>query len=116
MIKSHYSQPIYGFIRFLLTPIPFNTEYNYRFLNIPALLHWLFLPFMLIGINFIFKYNTSFTRYLIIYFILFTLLYAFFGELQGPRHRVQLDFIIALSQFLGFYKIFRRKPTSEIIY
>jgi len=27
-----------------------------------------------------------------------------------------MDFIIALSQFLGFYKIFRRKPTSEIIY
>ena len=116
MIQSHYSQPIYGLIRFLLTPIPFNTEYNYRFLNIPAILHWLFLPFMLIGINFIFKYNTSFTRYLIIYFILFTLLYAFFEELQGPRHRVQMDFIIALSQFLGFYKIFRRKPTSEIIY
>ncbi len=115
-IKESYSEPIYGIVRFLLTPIPFNTEPAYSFLNIPASLHWLLLPFMLIGINVVFKNKTPFARYFIFYFILFTLLYAFYAELQGPRHRVQMDFAIALFQFLGLLQVFGRRSNSATAY
>jgi hypothetical protein len=102
--------PTYGFVRVLLTPIPFGTEKEYAFLDVPALLHWALLPFAIYGAHRIWRMRTPFARFLLIYLFSFLALYAVIGELQGPRHRVQLDFAIAVLQFVGIHVV-RRKLT-----
>jgi hypothetical protein len=100
-IREDFVNPAVGLVRFLLTPIPFNTEASFAFLDGPALLHWLLLPALLLGAREVFRMKTSFSRFLVFYALTFVTLYAVYGELQGPRHRVQLDFVIALFQFAG---------------
>jgi hypothetical protein len=106
-LSNNLVNPVYGFLRFMLSPIPFNSDLDFAFLNFPAYLHWLMFPMMLMGFVKLSKMNTMFSRILIIYLILFSLLYSFYGELQGPRHRLQLDYVIALLQFIGIVHFLR---------
>lgn len=105
--------PFYGFLRFILTPIPFNTEANYAFLNISALIHWMLIPFLVYGFIRVWRLKTGFSRFLFFYVLAFGSLYALYGELQGPRHRVQMDYAIALFQFLGIMGVLTRKRIVE---
>lgn len=100
-LKEDMVNPLHGLVRFLLTPIPFNTSTEYGFLNLPALFHWLMFPAVLLGVWRIARMRSPFSRFLLAYLAVFTLLYAVYGELQGPRHRVQLDFAWATLQFVG---------------
>ena len=109
-----FVNPAFGFMRMLLTPIPFNTEAAYAFLNIPALLHWLLLPALFAGFLVMWRLRSPFSGFFVIYALLFIGLYAFVGELQGPRHRVQLDYAIALLQFVGLLKFFSPRSHSAI--
>jgi hypothetical protein len=113
-IGENFVNPIYGFIRMMLTPIPFRTETAYAFLDLPAIFHWLMMPFVALGILKIYRFLTPFSLFFIGYFLLFVGLYSVFGELQGPRHRVQLDFAFALFQFLGLIMIVRSLRRSLI--
>lgn len=101
-LRAEFVNPALGLVRFLLTPIPFNTEAAFAFLDIPALLHWLMLPALLLGAWKVNRMNTPFSRLLVLYALVFAALYAVYGELQGPRHRMQLDYVFALFQFVGF--------------
>lgn len=103
----------YGFIRFALTPVPFRTEEAYSFLDFPALLHWLMFPCACIGFSRIWRLRTPFSRFFIMYVIIFSSLYAVFGELQGPRHRVQLDYAWAMLQFMGLMIFARPRVVSN---
>lgn len=111
-LKENFVNPVWGLVRFLLTPIPFNTEPAYAFLDPASLIHWLLLPAFVFGMLMVWRRKTHFSRFMILYFFTFVGLYAVYGELQGPRHRVQIDFAIALFQFIGvsilLRKIFRR--------
>lgn len=100
-MQEHFVNPIYGFVRMALTPIPFNTDEAYAFLNIPAAIHWALMPFVVLGIIRVHRLHTPYSRFLLLYAGLFLALYAVFGELQGPRHRVQLDYAWAVFQFMG---------------
>lgn len=100
-VKAEFVNPIYGLARIFMTPIPFHTEPSYGFLNISALLHWIMAPLFILGLTRLARMGTLFSRLLIIYLVTFFALYAMYGHLQGPRHRVQLDFGIALLQFMG---------------
>ena len=100
-VRADFVNPIYGFVRFALTPIPFNTERAYSFLNFPACLHWFLFPFALRGIVVIHRLRTPFSRFFLLYLLVFSGLYAVYGELQGPRHRVQMDYAWAVLQFMG---------------
>lgn len=44
----------------------------------------------------------------IAYLLVFVGLYAVFGELQWPRHRVQLDYAGAILQFIGVMAVLKR--------
>lgn len=112
-LQDNLVNPVHGLIRMLLTPIPFNTDKNYQFLNFPALMHWLLMPFFMIGLHKVWKMQTPFARFMIAYLIVFFGLYAVYGELQGPRHRVQLDFAWALLQFIGAMAVMRRLARSS---
>ncbi len=114
LIEQTFVNPFYGFVRFLLTPIPFNTDPAYAFLNIPAVIHWLLMPFLLLGVYKVWKIASPFSRFLVVYFIVFLSTYAVTGELQGPRHRVQLDFAIAAFQFMGMLAVYKWVQASRI--
>jgi hypothetical protein len=106
MLQEHSINPLFGFVHMALTPIPFNTDINYSFLNIPALLHWIMIPMVCYGLILLKRdYKSNFNRFFIIYLILFMVLYSINGELTGPRHRVQLDFAWAVLQFMGIKHI-----------
>lgn len=106
-IQENFVNPIYGLVRFILTPIPFNTEEAYAFLNIPALAHWILIPFVALGLWGLWSMKSPFSRFFIFYLLFFVALYAVYGELQGPRHRVQLDYAWAVLQFMGIITALR---------
>lgn len=106
-VSESFVNPLYGFARFVLTPIPFNTAVKYSFLDLPAVIHWMLLPFTAWGIVAIYRLHTPFSRFFLLYVLAFGSLYAVFGELQGPRHRVQLDFAWAVLQFIGVMDFLR---------
>ena len=107
LVRNSLVNPFYGFVRFLLTPIPFNTDAEYAFLDIPAVFHWLLMPFLVLGAYQVWMMATSFSRFLVLYFLVFLGVYASIGDLQGPRQRVQLDFAIAAFQFMGMLTVYK---------
>lgn len=109
LIRDDMVNPLYGFIRFTLTPIPFNTGVEYAFLDWPALFHWLFFPFACWGVIVVHRQASKFSRFFLVYILTFLCLYSVYGELQGPRHRVQLDYAWAVLQFLGFVNVLRHQ-------
>jgi hypothetical protein len=46
-------------------------------------------------------------RFMVIYFVMMTLLYGAFPTLQGPRHRIQIDGLIVIFQFMGILALVR---------
>jgi hypothetical protein len=95
-VRSDFVNPVYGVTRFLLTPIPFNTDPSYRFLEIPAVLYWLFLPLLAWGVILVARLRTSYSKFFLVYCVVFVSLYSIYSELQGPRHRLQLEFAIVV--------------------
>ena len=120
LVLDTLSNPFFGLLHFLLTPVPFNSDPEYIFLFFPSLYHWLLFPFSIIGFWTICRLNTKFGRFFIIYFILFVLFYACFEGLRGPRHRLQLQIAIALFEYIGVvifltkYVLTKRPQESQL--
>lgn len=120
LVRNDLVNPAYGFLRFMLTPIPLNTETAYSFLDIPATVHWCLMPFAVFGVYKVYQLHTPFSRFFLLYFATFTAVYSLFAELQGPRHRVQLDFAWAVFQFAGMLALVndarqaRTKPSETL--
>jgi len=106
-IWENLVNPIFGFVKIALTPIPFGADEDYSFLDYSALLHWALMPFAVIGFLIMCRQKSKFSTLLVTYFLVFLTLYAFYGELQGPRHRVQLDLALATFQFFGLWRFVR---------
>lgn len=100
-LREQFVNPLYGFVHFALTPIPFKTDVIYSFLDFPALFHWLLFPFTCWGAILVYRLRTQFSIFFLLYLLVFASLYSTYGELQGPRHRVQLDYAWAVLQFIG---------------
>ena len=101
-----------------LTPAPFRADEAYAFLTMPQLFHWALAPVLLYGLYHIQRKATLLARFVVVYFLLALLLYGIFEELQGPRHRVQLDGLIALFQFCGILELLKhyKSTTAAKIY
>ncbi|HXG23914.1 MAG TPA: hypothetical protein VNJ09_05110, partial [Chthonomonadales bacterium] len=95
-----------GLIHFWLTPRPWSIALSYSFLFLPSILHWLMFIPALIGGYRLWKQYPAFA-YLLIYLIVASLFYAMIEELQGPRTRVQLVFIIAWAQYHFLYLLYQ---------
>jgi hypothetical protein len=91
---------ITGGFRMFLMPIPFNISDNFPSYLFPSFLHWLFLPFFFLGVISLYKINKN-TLLLAILLILFMLLYGQYDNLQGLRHRGQVEYLIILYQYFG---------------
>jgi hypothetical protein len=78
------------------------------------MLYWLLMPFMLYGAYRVWIQATLTARFVILYFIGMVLLYGMFGNLQGPRHRYQLDPFIVLFQLLGLVSFIRQILITDV--
>ena len=88
-----------GTVKMLLTPRPWAVSPDYSFLLIPSIINVIFLVPMLIGARFLWR-DSKDVRLLIIYFILAIVLYGMsLDEVQGPRHRVQMLFVMVAMQY-----------------
>jgi hypothetical protein len=112
-LRANIGNPVTGILRFIITPIPFHTEPNYAFLDIPQLLYWLLLPLQAYGIMCVWRKATMTGRFMVIYFFLMTMLYGAFTTLQGPRHRIQIDGIIVIFEYYGILAFVRHRFASK---
>src|SRR5207247_2658736 len=97
-----FSNIVASSFRALLTPRPWNIEQEYMFLLVPSIFHWALILPTLIGAVLLWK-RSRFERMLIIYLALVILLCSFVPEVQGPRQRFQVAFILARMQFEFFW-------------
>lgn len=107
-----FSNLIYGPIRSFLTPQPWNIEEAYSYITIASFLHWLFAIPAIIGGVLLWNQFPN-IRLLLIYFIVTLALYAFFPGQQGPRHRVQISFVLVLAQYHFLWTFFHGKVTQR---
>lgn len=99
----------YGFIHFLLTPLPFNISIEHDYLLIPSIFNLITFPLLALGVLKIILNKRSaialnklkFERFILFYYLLFVVFYSFIDFLNGPRHRLQLVFAIIFFIILG---------------
>src|SRR6185437_3036427 len=107
--RSRVGNPLTGVVRFIATPIPFHTQPNYAFLDLPQLFFWVMLPFQFYGMVAAWRSKKMTARFMVIYFLMMTLLYGMFPTLQGPRHRVQIDGLIVVFQYICVLALLRNR-------
>lgn len=115
LFLGNFTNPISGIFRYLMTPVPWKIVPDYSFLLIPSILHWLLLPFMVYGIYFLIKLKNESFNLILLYLLIMSFFYGCFGELQGPRHRLQLNFVITICQFLGLFLAFINKEERKFM-
>lgn len=97
-----------GVSRFLLTPQPWTIVSEYKFLLIPSIVNWLLFVPMVLGIALLWLSNRRFVRSYIVFALLLIGLYGVFPELQGPRHRFVIYFVLSWAQFHTIYYVLKR--------
>jgi len=85
-------------LAFLVTPRPWGIRPDYEFLRIPALLHWATLPLLPLGAWRMWRTH-RYLQPLVLYAGLTVAFYSTVPWLVGPRHRLQLAFVLAWMQF-----------------
>ena len=104
--SEHFSSDgvLTNLIRFLLTPVPWSVSEGWEFITVPSILHWvLFLPAVIGGL--MLWRESLYARLPLVYFLVASVLYALTDDLLGPRHRLQVAFIILWSQFHLFWRL-----------
>lgn len=104
--SEHFSSDgvLTNLIRFLLTPVPWSISEGWEFITVPSILHWvLFLPAVIGGL--MLWRESLYARLPLVYFLVASVLYALTDDLLGPRHRLQVAFIILWSQFHLFWRL-----------
>lgn len=105
---------VYSTMRVIFSPVPWSISPEYSFLLLPSVLHWLlFLPALLGG--WMLWRQSREAALLLIYLALILLLYVFVPEQQGPRHRFQVDFVIAWAQFHFFWVMIREAVSQAAL-
>ena len=104
MIEYSPINVLFGFLRFLLTPQPWNLSDSYGFLLYSSIMHSLFfIPFVW-GSYLLFKKNNV-IKFYIVYMLVVACFYSLVPDLQGPRHRYQLVTVICWAQFHFLYSV-----------
>jgi len=108
LVFDFKGNPIYGIVRFFLTPQPWYVSGSYIYLLIPSILNWVVIPFTLFGIISLLRIR-GLTKLLLIYYLAILIFYGVYsphGQATGPRHKLQVVFIYALFQYIGLIKVF----------
>ena len=97
-------QLLIGMLRFPITPQPWQLSDEYTFLLWPSIFHWLLIvPSIFMAFR-LWKISSQ-TRLLLSYLPIMTIFFAAVPEVQGPRHRVQMTFLLAWLQFHVLWKM-----------
>lgn len=117
LLSQDFINPVFGTLRFVLTPIPFNTKEAYDFLVFASLLDWLSVPYLITGVFLLYKLNNRHVKFILITTAVIITFYGVYGELQGPRHRIQIYTFISVFQFAGLLAtIYGIDKTRRAIY
>ncbi len=108
-LHARIGNPLKGSVRFIATPIPFHTQPAYAFLNLPQSVFWALLPLQFYGLVAVWRHGALTGRFMVIYCTALTVLYGAFPTLQGPRHRVQIDGLLAMFQYVGIVALLRQR-------
>lgn len=100
-------QNIFSSIRYLITPLPFNSVDAHSYFNNISFFHWIYITLMFI--SFI-KYKQLKEIFpFIVYFIIVDILMGFaYGAINGPRQRIMNNIEITLFASYGLYIIFEK--------
>lgn len=93
---------VFGWLRTLLSPQPWSLQREYGFLLTPSVLNVAALPMLAFG-AYLLARDVKALRFVFLYALLLLASVAAHPELQGPRHRIQILFIIAWAEFHGLY-------------
>lgn len=89
---------LYGITQAILSPQPWSIDPLYSFLMVSSLVHWALIAPALLGAIHLFR-NYPAARFFLIYVLVILMVSAMVTEFKGPRHRVQMDFLIIWLQF-----------------
>lgn len=104
--ELNFSQFITGLVRFPITPQPWSITPVYSFLFLPSIMHWLLIVPAIYG-GWLLWRRSPVAAILLLYAMVLWSFYAAFPGLQGPRHRVQIAFVIAWMQFHFLWLLIR---------
>lgn len=99
-----------GGVRMLLTPQPWSVSPEHGFLLLPSILHAVMLVPAAVGAVWLWQ-RSPFLRLPLLYSLLIVCLFAAFPAQQGPRHRLQIVFMMAWSQFTFVWQLLRAANT-----
>jgi len=105
---------LFGWIRTLLSPQPWSVNRDYGFLAVPSILHLATLPLTAYGTYHLVRRGGP-VRLLFLYAALLLIPIAAFPELQGPRHRIQILFVLVWAQFHGAYAVARSVASRSAV-
>lgn len=89
---------------FWLTPRPFYEDSIHGFLLLANIFNWTFFPLIFFGFLVCLLSKDKFSKWIAIYFLIFSIFYGFIDYLNGPRHRLQLTFAIVYFLWIGLVK------------
>lgn len=90
-----------GIPRFWLSPRPFFEDELHRVLRFATIVNWMIFPVMLTGMYRSLVSGDRLSRFILVYFLVFSVLYGFTAFLNGPRHRLQLVFAQVFFVWVG---------------
>ncbi|TAN23133.1 MAG: hypothetical protein EPN33_06510 [Acidobacteria bacterium] len=100
-------QILYGIGHFLLTPRPWELGRNVGFLYPAMVLHWIGLPFAVLGAVALWRSSRT-ARLLLVYAVELTILYALSANALGQyRERYQFYFVFVWAQAHGVWLLWR---------
>jgi hypothetical protein len=91
-----------GAARFAVTPLPWSIEDSYSFLLLPSILHLVLAVPATLGAWCLWRQCPG-ARLPLLYAAVVLGFYAVAEDLQGPRHRVQIGFVVTWVQFHGVW-------------
>jgi hypothetical protein len=87
-----------GMVHFWLTPQPWSLSPEYSFLLLASIFHWLLLTPAFVGGVLLWR-RSSIILLIAIVLVLYMALYMASPEIEGPRHRVAVAFVLIWMQF-----------------
>jgi hypothetical protein len=102
-----------GLVRMLLTPQPWSVSRGNDFLLLPSILHVVAFVPALIGGLWLWQ-RSPMLRLPLVYSLLILLLFSTFPAQQGPRHRLQVVFMLVWAQYTFAWQLLRAADAAVI--
>jgi hypothetical protein len=102
IVNLRVTDLLFGWLRTLFSPQPWSLQRAYGFLLVPSVLNLALLPLTIYGAYLLIRRVRS-IRFAFLYAAVLLVSVAAVPELQGPRHRIQILFLVAWAQFHGLY-------------